>query len=588
MFHQRMLCVTICLLCLAACTSAPQVTLIPTFTPRPTATATLFAPTATPTVAPTAIPTPVPTVSLGFLVNPAATPVETPLATLTPAATAEISTLPSYQALPGNTIPDPFGVNIHFITPEAQEVNLLAAGGFRFVRMDLFWHLIEREIKGRYDFSGYDKLVAAMAARGIRIVFILDYGNDLYGGGNAHHFDEGRAAFARFAAAAVKHYRDKDIIWEIWNEPNLEKFWHGPPDPLYYNKVASEVITAIRRVDPTALIVGPATAGFPWEYLEALAAAGLFNKLDAVTVHPYRALAPESAWEDYARLRGILDRVSPDRKISIIAGEWGYSTVAGGPSEEEQAQYVARQWLAHLVYDVDLSIWYDWRNDGDDPHEIEFNFGLVRQDLTPKPAYLASKVLVETLRGYHFQRRIPLADPGDYVLLFGNDGHAALALWTNGKPHKIMLPVFCDVVEVVEMNGKSSRVPGGEWGLELELTPAPRYVRLCQSETITRLALWRPVDSIHILSPDGAGRVLVEVQNPFSEPLQGDLQVAAQGETLGVIQAQVRPGATEKVSIPVQIEAAPGQVIPATVVFITPDGLPLQSAAIWLHVVREK
>ncbi len=55
----------------------------------------------------------------------------------------------------------------------------------------------------------------------IRIVFILDYGNDLYGGGNAHHFDAGRAAFARFAAAAARHYRGKGIIWEIWNEPNL-------------------------------------------------------------------------------------------------------------------------------------------------------------------------------------------------------------------------------------------------------------------------------------------------------------------------------------------------------------------------------
>lgn len=572
--------------CGTAAAGMPEVALEALPSPTPTATPMLV-PTAAPppTLTPGPSPTPVPTVSLGFLVSAEVEPTPTPTPTpATLAAEAAPAGLPSHWSLPGRIIPEPFGVNIHFTQPAPGELSLLAAGGFRFVRMDLFWHTIEREIPGRYDFSAYDRLVEATAAQNIRIVFILDYGNDLYGGGNAHHFDAGRAAFARFAAAAVRHYRGRGIIWEIWNEPNLEKFWHGPPDPAYYNKVASEVITAIRRVDPTALIIGPATAGFPWEYLQVLADLGLFNKLDAVSVHPYRFNEPESAWEDYARLRGILDRASPDRKIPIIAGEWGYSTVAGGPTEQEQAQYVARQALAHLAYDVDLSIWYDWRNDGDDPHEVEFNFGLVRQDLSPKPAYSASRVLVETLRGYAFQRRIPLKGPTEFGLLFRSAGRAALALWTNGEPRTVTLPVLCAAVTVVEMDGRRSTVPVNAGQLELRLERAPRYVFLCETETNLRLALWRPVDSIHVLQADGAGRVLVEVDNPFHAALQGELEVRANGGVLGRAWVQVRPGAVEKISIPVTLTGAQGKVIPAVVEFITPDVLPLQSAAIWLHV----
>jgi len=574
---------------MSSASTAPELSPSPTIMPSPTLTATP-APTATPAATLTPFPTltPVPTVSLGFLVGEVVTPTATIALPATDATTQAPLGLPSHATLPGRVIPEPFGVNIHFTQPDPGEANLLAAAGFRFVRMDLFWHTIEREIPGRYDFSAYDTLVEVMAARNIRIVFILDYGNDLYGGGNAHHFDEGRAAFARFAAAAARHYRGKGIVWEIWNEPNLEHFWHGPPDPAYYNRVASEVIAAIRRVDPTALIIGPATAGFPWDYLQTLADLGLFNKLDAVSVHPYRFNEPESAWEDYARLRGILDRASPDRKIPIIAGEWGYSTVEGGPTEQEQAQYVARQALAHLAYDVDLSIWYDWRNDGEDPYNMEFNFGLVRRDLSPKAAYAAVKVLVETLRGYAFQRRIPLDGPTDFGLLFRNGERAALALWTNATPRTVSLPVPCTEVTVIEMSGKRSAVPVSEGQLTLRLDRAPRYVLLCDSETTLRLAVWRPLDSIHVLQSDGVGRVLVEVDNPFPSALQGELEVRANGKVVGQTWVQVRSGTSEKFSIPVELPGAQGQVVAASVEFITPDLLPLQSAAIWLHIPRDK
>ena len=511
---------------------APVVLATATATARPTRT---LLPTVSlhPTRQPTATPTPAPTVSLGFLTAPTSTVTAT--ATVTPTSTAVPIADPSTSGLHfSRAIPAPFGVNIHFTQADPGELDLMEAGGFRFVRMDLFWHQIEREVKGRYDFSAYDVLVEEMAARDIRIIFILDYGNDLYGGGNAHHLEEGRPAFARFAAAAAAHYRGQGILWEIWNEPNLEKFWHAPPDPLNYADLAFQVISAIRREDPAAWIVGPATAGFPWPYLETLADVGLFNKLDAVTVHPYRHEAPESVWEDYARLRGILDRASPERKIPIIAGEWGYSTVEGGHTEAQQARYVVRQWLSHLAEDVDLSIWYDWRNDGTDPHNIEHNFGLVTRDLRPKTSYTAAQVLNETLAGYAFQRRIPLADPRDYVLLFYDGARVALAAWTvREEAHTLTLPPLCDAVDVVSMLGETETVAGGAAGLELTLDDAPRYVRLCPSELVTRLGLWRPVGSSHLLGADGVGRVLVEVDNPYGETLQGAVQVQSEGALLG-------------------------------------------------------
>jgi len=45
--------------------------------------------------------------------------------------------------------------------------------------MDFGWEATEKK-KGEYDFSAYDRLVAALDKFKIRAVFILDYGNPLY------------------------------------------------------------------------------------------------------------------------------------------------------------------------------------------------------------------------------------------------------------------------------------------------------------------------------------------------------------------------------------------------------------------------
>jgi hypothetical protein len=42
-----------------------------------------------------------------------------------------------HRALPLPIVPDALGVNIHFTDPESGEMEMLAAGGFRWVRMDL-------------------------------------------------------------------------------------------------------------------------------------------------------------------------------------------------------------------------------------------------------------------------------------------------------------------------------------------------------------------------------------------------------------------------------------------------------------------
>jgi hypothetical protein len=388
----------------------------------------------------------------------------------------------SASEVPDAVIPEGVGVNIHFVTGHEQDLDLIAAAGFKFVRMDFAWEAIEKQ-KGKYDWSEYDQLMANLEKRGVRALFILDYSHNLYEEavtsphpitGVTHRttaspqHPESVAAFARWAAESVKHFHERHIIWEIWNEPNGH-FWAPKPDAQQYSALAIAAAKAIREAEPQATIVGPASSDFPWEYLETFLKSGVLEYLDAVSVHPYRnpKQSPETAAADYKKLRDLIARYAPTGKTNmpILSGEWGYSTHRKGVSLETQAEFAARQQLSNLLNGVPLSIWYDWKNDGEDPAENEHNFGAVMWDLKPKPAYAAIQKLTHELAGYRVEQRVPQESESDYVLLCANAaGERKLAVWTTGSTHDAPIAISAGASE--------------HFAKVVKLTPAPKYIDL--------------------------------------------------------------------------------------------------------------
>jgi hypothetical protein len=470
-------------------------------------------------------------------------------------------------------------------------MTLLEAEGIRFIRMDLFWVNIERE-RGHYEFGAYDALVRAMRQRGIRIIFILDYGNPLYDAGRSPSTAETRAAFARFAAAAARRYRGNDIIWEIWNEPNLSKFWSPSPNATHYSQLVMAAASAIRRVDATAWIIGPATSGFDWPFWTEMADLGTLKYFDAVSVHPYRFGLPETALEDYLHLRGLLYEYSPEWRIPMISGEWGYASTLGGYSDVQQAWFISRQWLFNMAHDVKLSIWYDWRNDGYNPTDPEHNYGTVDANLDLKPAYYAAQMLVETLRGYRFLRRIPTERPNDYLLLFqavppAKENTLAIAAWSLSPLHTLTLPLPEANVEAVALMGERSEIIAAPEGIAVEIGPAPQYLLLGQEAT-DALGLWRPLHTINIVDVNRDPTLPIVVQNPSPDVQSLTFEVVAEGQTLGIAAVRVPAGQEKMLAIPLQLDEALAGNVSARVTSRTggEEFGPLRSALVWLHVVR--
>jgi polysaccharide biosynthesis protein PslG len=391
------------------------------------------------------------------------------------------------------------GINIHFVTGHEKDLDLIAAAGFKFIRMDFEWQETELK-KGTYNWEAYDELTSNLKQHGLRAIFILDYSNSLYEEpvkskdpltGNEQvdiaspRHPESITAFSQWSAAAAIHFKNSNIIWEIWNEPNIS-FWKPKPDVSQYIDLALATCKAVKAVVPDAVIIGPTTSEVPLSFLESFLASGVLEYLSAVSVHPYRnySNSPETAGSDYKKLRELIYRYAPSGKkeIPIISSEWGYSSSTKGVSLETQAELIVRMQLSNLQNGIPVSVWYDWKNDGDDPAEHEQNFGTVSSDLKPKPAYITIKAMNMQLEGFTLLKKIDLKNEKDYALLFKNDkGKYKICAWTVDMSHSaIMDNIVQNVSGSTAIDGKGNiiKLKTEQGKLALDLNALPQYITL--------------------------------------------------------------------------------------------------------------
>jgi len=463
-----------------------------------------------------------------------------PLAALALAAAAALAG-PHPSLPPAGTV-EGLGVNIHFTEPAPGELEMIRRTGFRWVRMDLVWAATEKQ-PGTYDFAAYDGLAAGLARAGLKALFILDYSNKLYSPDDRscpaapQAAKEFRAAYARWAAAAARHFAGRGYLWEIWNEPNIPNFWKPGPDVDAYAAMALEACRAIRATAPGEAIIGPATSGIDLAFLKTCFERGLLEWWDAVSVHPYRQSAPETAHAEYEALRRLIAGHAPrGREIPILAAEWGYSTAWKGFSDAKQAEFAVRQMLGNLAEGVPLTIWYDWRDDGDNPAEGEHRFGLVRRPFRneaalpfePKPSWAAVHALATRLDGLRFNKRLLLPDRKrpDHeaeVLLFSNkDKQQVVFLHQPGGAPEIPLPLAAPSTAVVRgIDGaEASRGPAG--GRTLAALPSPvAYVEPDAPDDILCLAAaWPALPALPEIEVPAVLDIVLSFPNPLATPVR--------------------------------------------------------------------
>lgn len=101
----------------------------------------------------------------------------------------------------------------------------------------------------------------------------------------------------------------------------------------------------------------------------------------------------------------FLSYAPPFAPKPMAATETGYPTNRSGASEPVQGKYLPRLFCEYFAHGVRRTYWYELVDEdefadpnGDNP---ECHYGIIRKDLTPKPAYVALKSLLTLLQDPH-------------------------------------------------------------------------------------------------------------------------------------------------------------------------------------------
>jgi hypothetical protein len=271
--------------------------------------------------------------------------------------------------------PGSWGVNVQ--TP--LNANAMASIGAQWVRLTLRWQDTERGAAGQYEWSAAEKIISHyLDDNHLHVICLLaiDQLNPLYADRVADK-PKVSQAIADWMGAAAKHFKDRGIIWEIGNEPEVFPMGNYWNDAVAYTKMARLSAEAIKRADPTGKTAALSLAWMDRAYAAAALDAGLLSAgtVDYLSFHGYhrKSIEPESGLaEDVAWLRSkALSATPAGMQVPIVIDtETGYALAPlESPkdvhswrvivySEEAQAAYLARHFIEEINLGIPISIWY--------------------------------------------------------------------------------------------------------------------------------------------------------------------------------------------------------------------------------------
>ena len=188
--------------------------------------------------------------------------------------------------LPATDQDSPYGICGHmtWLSPEEAErtAQLMQDMGARWVRSSLSWSEC-KDKSGGCDWSKMDQVLDVCERHGLQYLPLLG------GMQKPKHACENLEEWSAFVRAAVQRYGNRLPVWEVWNEPNLERFWGREPMAQDYMKVLKASYAVIKAVNPKLRVT---TCGFAYnkdtlQFIRACYQDGLKDVFDIMNIHLY-------------------------------------------------------------------------------------------------------------------------------------------------------------------------------------------------------------------------------------------------------------------------------------------------------------
>ena len=325
--------------------------------------------------------------------------------------------------------------------------NDMARVGARWGTVDTWWSRIETT-EGDYDWDFYGQwFKKALAAGIVPIPHLFGVPKWISSQPDRENYwaypPRDWKVWERFVEDFVKHNQDWLVYLRIWNEPNCG-YWQG--SRADYAQLVIHASQAAKRVKPGLRIIIEAAANPSLDVLpffNEVDAAGAMPHCDVLAIHNYwlnNKDFPERT--NYLKVyRDVIDWRNThkpgaevwDTEFACMADNWGAEWI--GVGEMKQAQWLARAHVLGFSLGLKKMFWfpgYSWPDPTTPP--LYNPAGLLRPDLSPRPAYVAYHTIAAALGRAQYEEALPLG-PDQYGIVFKTPEGFVTVLWSVDAAH---------------------------------------------------------------------------------------------------------------------------------------------------------
>jgi len=315
---------------------------------------------------------------------------------------APVTVSPSFYGVNGQSFSEKF-------MPSSQwdaHLEAIHNAGFTSVRREAWWCDVERSAPSggvhTYNWSELDQFVGTLARHQLRWYSTISPGAGWAGSGWASPPSDAHLPdYAAFAAALAKRYGANGTFWqahpelpyepvqdfEIWNEPNLKRFWVDDiaGSPARYGRMVAASSASVHAVDPGARVVAGALANggaiHATDYIARMVSAnpGLRGAISTVSFHPYGMTADRSLKRIAAVRKAIDSWLGKD--VTILISEDGIPLPPGSPfTVQDRATLWSKLALTLPRSDCKIEgfLPHDWTSEEQDPSQDDQWYGMAK------------------------------------------------------------------------------------------------------------------------------------------------------------------------------------------------------------------
>jgi hypothetical protein len=329
---------------------------------------------------------------------------------------------------------------ISWFYPEPQKIRdactLCRLAGVEWVRDRLSWPELQPARGAWADEGRYERAMRIEHEEGLKVLQV-NHASPAWATDAQSRFPEDLQLVYEFYRGLGARWKGLADAIEPWNEPDIELFGgHTGCEIAAFQKAA---YLGLKAGNPKQPVCGTVFAIDRAETLEEFGANEVFPYFDRYDLHHYIALP------QYARAYGRHRNISGGRPLWTtefnLPVNWANETTKEPSPEELRVQgFRVAKVFAQALHEGSEKAFYFILGDY---VERNLQYGLVHQDLTPRPAYVAFAAVGRLLNGAKPLGRIDLGDELLKAYLFRTtvDGEerCTIVAWSETKPAPLKL-----------------------------------------------------------------------------------------------------------------------------------------------------